>query len=202
MSSVVPTVVIIFAILVSVGFPILIGYVILKPYRAAVRGKKFRTQFMLTDFFWLLLQLQLALGFIVAEAKQMHSRVFTLALGFLAFAVIGMWCGAVAALSRAGIRRTARRGLFILVLVPGIVFLMMGTAIVFLGTFFGLMGWSTSEGIFGVATEIRSVLQAVSVIAIGAMVAVLVCWMLRRLTQWLVCDLDRAGVSASMTTTD
>lgn len=191
-----PTIVIIFAILVSVGFPVLIGYVILNPYQTAVRGRKLHTQFMLTDFFWLLVQLQLGLGFVVARAEQVQSGALTLALVFVTFAVVGMWCGAVAALSRAGIRRTARRGLFILVLVPGVVILMMGTATVFLGTIFGLMGWRATGGLLGAATGIQTSLQAILVMVISAPVAVVVCWLLRRLTQWLVRDIDRTAAPA------
>lgn len=105
----------------------LVGTLILGPVNRAAGRLQAPTRFLLPDFMWLLVQLQLALGYCVSFVGVRTQFFFPLALGFFTLASVMMWAGAVSFLSRAGVRSAARRGLFILVLLPATLALMIAT---------------------------------------------------------------------------
>jgi hypothetical protein len=76
---------------------------------------------------WLLVQLQLALGYCVTFVGIGQLYFFVLVLGFFTLASFMMWAGAVSFLSRAGVRNSLRRGTFIVLLLPATLALMIAT---------------------------------------------------------------------------
>jgi hypothetical protein len=106
-----------------------IGYWILGPMHRATRASKLPTQFFVSDFIWLVAQLQIAVALVLATPYEMGSFGWILLLAGLSACVVAMWWASVTALSRAGVRSPLRRGVFILVVVP------IGTLGV-VGTFF------------------------------------------------------------------
>jgi hypothetical protein len=104
-----------------------VGTLILGPVNRAAGRLQAPTRFLLPDFMWLVVQLQLALGYCVTFVGVQTQYFFPLALGFFTLASLMMWAGAVSFLSRAGVRSTLRRGLFILILMPTTLALMIGT---------------------------------------------------------------------------
>jgi hypothetical protein len=105
----------------------LIGSLILGPVNRAAGRLRAPTRFLLPDFMWLLVQLQLALGYCVSFVGVRQWSFFVLVLGFFTLASLMMWAGAVSFLSRAGVRSALRRGVFILLLLPATLALMIAT---------------------------------------------------------------------------
>ncbi|HZL89243.1 MAG TPA: hypothetical protein VFB96_12770 [Pirellulaceae bacterium] len=113
-------------VLVLVVAPV-VGSLVLGPVNRAAGRLKAPTRFLLPDFMWLLVQLQLALGYCVTFVGVQQRYFFPLVLGFFALASVMMWAGAVSFLSRAGVRSNLRRGVFILLLLPLTLALMIAT---------------------------------------------------------------------------
>lgn len=102
-----------------------LGSLILGPVNRMAGRLPAPTRFLLPDFMWLVVQLQLALGYCVSFVGVEQRYFFPLMLGFLSLASLLMWAGAVSFLSRAGVRSNLRRGIFILVLLPATLALMI-----------------------------------------------------------------------------
>lgn len=102
-----------------------LGRWMLQPINAQGGRLQAPTQFLLTDFVWLVLQLQLALGFCVTWIGVEQYRMFPLILSFLLFAVTLLWLFGVGFLSRAGVTQPARRAMFTLLLLPASLGVMM-----------------------------------------------------------------------------
>jgi hypothetical protein len=171
-------------LLLGVGGALVIGHAVLGPLRKAARAGRHRTQFYMTDFVWLLIQLQAALGLVSAYVERNPAWAFYTVLGFLAFALTLMWWGALRALSQAGVKSTLRRAILILVLLPGVeaamVLAMLFAAVASLGGYRELRSLLTAEASFGsLALDL-----ALMLLTLGA--AVLVSWLLRLLTRWLI----------------
>jgi hypothetical protein len=171
-------------LLLGVGGALAIGHAVLGPLRKAARAGRHRTQFYMTDFAWLLIQLQAALGLVSAYVERNPAWAFYTVLGFLAFALTLMWWGALRALSQAGVKSTLRRAILILVLLPGVeaamVLAMLFAAVASLG------GYREQRTLLTGANTIGSIAikQAVLCLAVGA--AVLATWLLRLLALWLI----------------
>jgi hypothetical protein len=105
----------------------LVGSLVLGPVNRAAGRLNTPTRFLLPDFMWLVVQLQLALGYCVSFVGIQQIYFFVLVLGFFTLASVMMWAGAVSFLSRAGVRNSLRRGIFILLLLPGTLALMIAT---------------------------------------------------------------------------
>jgi len=103
----------------------IVAHLVLSPVNRAGGRLKAPTRFHLIDFVWLLVQFQVGLGFCLQYVGVQYQRSFFLLLAFLSFAVLTMWAGAVSFLSRAGVRSSIKRGLFIVVLLPTTLFLMV-----------------------------------------------------------------------------
>ena len=104
--------------------PIVAG-LILGPVNRAGGKLNAPTRFHLIDFVWLLVQFQVGLGFTLQYVGVQYQRSFLMLLTFFSFAVLTMWAGAVSFLSRAGVRNSLKRGVFIVVLLPATLFLMV-----------------------------------------------------------------------------
>lgn len=106
-------------------FASILGRWMLQPINVKAGRLQAPTQYLLTDFVWLVLQLQLALGFCVTWIGIEQRRMFPLILTFLVFAVTVLWLYGVGFLSRAGVMQPARRAMFTLLLLPASLGVMM-----------------------------------------------------------------------------
>lgn len=97
----------------------LIAKSILGPVSRAAGALKAPTRFQLSDFVWLLVLLQVALGATLQLIGAETRVLFEMFLVYLVFAVIGIWIGAISFLSRAAITDPWRRAAFILLVMPG-----------------------------------------------------------------------------------
>lgn len=102
-----------------------IAWLVLGPVNRAGGRLRAPTRFMLMDFVWLLVELQVSLGFCLQYIGVQYQQSFIMLTGFLTFAVVTMWAGAVSFLSRAGVRNSVKRGAFIVVLLPATLLLMV-----------------------------------------------------------------------------
>ncbi len=165
-----------------------VGHAILRPLDRAIVGSKRPTQFMLTDFIWLLIQLQIALGVVVANVEHDPQWVFMLILGFLVFAVIAMWCGGVHVLSRLGIRGFWRRAALIMFLLPAALVVMMGASALCMSAAVTLLMLFRRVGgmrLFLGPPEIT--IGVLFFLAAGAL-TVLACWLLRLAMCWILAE--------------
>ena len=95
----------------------LLGRWMIQPINECGGRLRAPTQFMLTDFVWLVLQLQLVLGFRSWVGIE-QQRLFAAILGFLMFAAFMLWLFGIGFLSRAGVTQPLRRAIFTVVLMP------------------------------------------------------------------------------------
>ena len=98
----------------------LLGRWLLGPVNRAAGRLNAPTQFQLTDFIWLMIQLQLLLaGGVRLVGDGLPPRGLLVLMTILSLPVIVLWAASVSVVSRAGITQPLRRAVLILVLVPG-----------------------------------------------------------------------------------
>ena len=163
----------------------LIGRLILGPVNRAAGLLKAPTRFQLSDFVWLLVQLQIVLAACVQFVGVETDGLFLVLLSFWSFAVVAMWAGAVSFLSRAGVTHPWRRASFILLVLPGTLGILIGTPMLALGLFVVPFRYlaSVAEGY-----EPFSWLRVILGVTLGALVlgaVLLFGWSLRRLSEWV-----------------
>ena len=144
------------------------------------------TQFMLTDFLWLVLQLQLALGFSVTWIGIEQRRLFPVVLSFLLFAVTLLWLFGVGFLSRAGVTQPARRAMFTLLLLPaslGVMMALPALLAVIVALEIDLSTWGELSYIIGEYQRYKPLLWIITPLV------PLIAWMLRQISFWIVRDL-------------
>jgi hypothetical protein len=94
------------------------GYWMLAPMHRATRESPLPAQFFVSDFIWLVAQLQIAIAAVMASPYDIGSFGWGVLLVGAAASVMAMWWGSVTALSRAGVLTPLRRATFTLVVVP------------------------------------------------------------------------------------
>ena len=163
-----------------------LGRWMLQPINAQGGRLQAPTQFLLTDFVWLVLQLQLALGFCVTWIGIEQQRLFPVILSFLLFAVTLLWLFGVGFLSRAGVAQPARRAMFTLLLLPASLAVMMGLPA--LPLVIGVLEINESARgdlmyVLGDYNRVRPLLWIVTPLL------PVIAWMLRQISFWIVRDL-------------
>ena len=141
------------ALVVFIVMAVVLGHWTLGPINRAAGDLKAPTRFLLTDFIWLMVQLQIALAVAVPYwTDTMVGRYVLVLIGVTCFLVVVLWAGSVAVLSRAGIVAPLRRAVVILLIVPAaliIVMMLPFCLLLFALSFFGIfwpgmhIGWST-----------------------------------------------------------
>jgi len=177
-------------LVLAIGVPAAVGSAILGPINRAAGRLKAPTRFQLSDFLWLLVQVQIVLGYCVEFVGVRHLWFFVLMLSFLGLAVMGMWAGGVSFLSRAGVSHPPRRAVFLLFLLPLTLAVMMSTTIILVVTVV------TSTGLFEFSYDYRTQVevgyQQLSLGPMGALLGVLalpfIGYGLRRVSLWVVRD--------------
>lgn len=144
------------------------------------------TQFLLTDFVWLVLQLQLALGFCVSWIGVEQTRLFPAILAFLLFAVTMLWLFGVGFLSRAGVTQPLRRAVFTVLLLPATLGVMM--ALPLLVALLGVLetdiqGWGDLAVPLGEYSSHKILLWII------VPFLPLIGWSLRQISFWIVSEL-------------
>jgi hypothetical protein len=162
---------------------VLLGHWLLGPVNRAAGHLNAPTRFMLTDFIWLMIQLQIVLA---AALQQMREAVsgpgLFVILGLLCLPVLVLWAASVSVVSRAGITRPLRRATVILVLVPGALAAMMAVPLLVVAAMVAMApypvratsGW-TQDAPTRAATLIGS-----------AVLLVLSAFLLRWLSSWVL----------------
>jgi hypothetical protein len=93
---------------------------LLEPVNRAAGHLNAPTRFQLTDFIWLMMQLQVLLAIVMQTiAEALPQRALWIILGGLTLPVLVLWAASVSVVSRAGITQPMRRAAVILLLVPG-----------------------------------------------------------------------------------
>jgi hypothetical protein len=93
---------------------------LLEPVNRAAGHLNAPTRFLLTDFIWLMMQLQVVLAVVMNTiAEAMPQRGLLIVLGLVCLPVLVLWGASVSVVSRAGIQQPLRRAVVILLLVPG-----------------------------------------------------------------------------------
>lgn len=162
----------------------LVGTLILGPVNRAAGRLRAPTRFLLPDFMWLLVQLQLALGYCVSFVGVQQRHFFPLVLGFLSLASLMMWAGAVSFLSRAGVRSNLRRGVFILLLLPATLAMMIAVPILPVLSFVLHTNAGEVESLF----RLKGLLPphaGITLLVTGAIVAPILGIALNRLSRWM-----------------
>jgi hypothetical protein len=178
-----------FAVFAAVFFAFVggIGYWILGPMHRATYQTKRSTQFFVTDFFWLVGQLQIALAAVAALSLPGGSFSWVVLAVASWAAVIAMWWASVTALSRARVRSPLRRATFVLFVVP---MATLGVVAVFIFNFVGCI-----DAVAGVFTD-RTDRTFVWLLVLDFPAAVLF-YCCRRLTFWILAGgenrLDQSG---------
>lgn len=178
------------AALLVVGLTSLVGIVVFGPLRKRVGRLQAPTQFQLSDFFWLVVQFQFALGYCVRYVGIEQLYYFILVFGFLMLATVGMWAGAMSFMTRAGVTQPLRRAVFILVLLPLTLALMIGDAFLFVimpATMY--IDYLTENGVLSVYLGTSDLLRwGVTNVVMLAAALVGATWVLRRLSLWILLD--------------
>jgi hypothetical protein len=143
------------------------------------------TQFLLTDFVWLVLQLQLALGFSVSWVGIEQQRLFAAILSFQMFAVFMLWLFGIGFLSRAGVTQPLRRAIFTVVLLPATLGVLMAlpalvVLLVVLETDFAQWG--------DMAIPLREYSRYKVLLWVVTPVLPVLGWMLRQVSFWIVAE--------------
>lgn len=180
--------------------PSVLGYIILRPISKVAGRMRAPNRFMLSDFFWLVIQLQLALGYCVQFVGIEHVDFFILICGFLTWATVCMWAGAVSIMSRAGVVIPSRRAAFILFLLPVTLAVMMGASFsVLLGVIlqFEFVSEDFQRGLEIMAAKSHLGLRE---ILIGFALLPALCYGLRQMGFWILNGSDPQSLEVAKAT--
>lgn len=168
-----------------VASAIWLGSWLLYPVNRAAGHLNAPTRFMLTDFIWLMIQLQLVLGFVMNWIEGATSANWLLVLIFLlSLPVVVMWGASVSVVSRAGITQPLRRAVLILVLVPG------SLAVIVAGPVLIVSGIAALNDLS--YTRLDRAMLSIGIWLGAAVLTIAFAFILRRLSFWVLTG--RAGL--------
>jgi hypothetical protein len=160
------------------------GRWILEPLSKESQLLNLPTRYSLSDFMWLLVMLQLALGVVVAlvPRESRFTEFRTVLLTFLCGTAVVLWAFGVSSLSRAGVTRPLRRGVFTVFLLPAMVFFLMATGIGAVAAVVAFVAMFTDRSFVGVIASLG-----------GAILWPLICWLLRKVAEWILSSSQHGG---------
>jgi hypothetical protein len=173
-----------FVLVVFIVGAALFGRWLLEPVNRAAGHLNAPTRFLLTDFIWLMIQLQVMLGVVLVQIREQVSQQgqFVI-LGLLSLPVVVMWAASVSTVSRAGILQPLRRAVLILVLVPGTLAELMAAPVLLVAAILAFNSrpgdWADRAWSNSLAIRILSLISA-------AVLAVLWALVLRWLSFWVL----------------
>lgn len=163
---------------------VVLGHWLLGPVNRAAGHLNAPTRFMLTDFIWLMIQLQLVLGLVlqaIRETLPLNAQLLILAL--LCLPVLVLWVASVSVVSRAGITQPLRRATLILVLVPGALAEIMAVPLVVVA---GIVFATQSRPEFFPSAINDGPAARVAILVAAAMALILWAGLLRWLSFWVL----------------
>jgi len=181
------------ALMVFVFVAAMLGRWLLGPVNRAAGHLNAPTRFILTDFLWLMIQLQVMLAVVLVQIReQVSQRGQFMILGILALPVIILWAASVSVVSRAGITLPLRRAILILVLVPGALAEIMAVPILLIGCYLAVTAspgdWTGRFWSESLEVRILSLVAGVVLVALWALT-------LRWLSFWVLAK-PATGVAA------
>ncbi len=172
-----------------------LGRWLLEPVNRAAGHLNAPTRFILTDFLWLMIQLQVMLAVALVQIREQvpQGGQFVI-LGILAVPVVVLWAASVSVVSRAGITQPLRRAVLILVLVPGALAEIVSVPLLVIG---GYLALTAEAGDWAARTWSES--PAVRVIGLMAATAAALVWAvaLRWLSFWIMEQPGKSIVAAN-----
>lgn len=172
------------ALMVFVVVATILGRWLLEPVNRAAGHLNAPTRFILTDFLWLMIQLQVMLAVVLVQIReQMPQRGQFVILGILALPVIILWAASVSVVSRAGITLPLRRAILILVLVPGALAEIMAVPILLIGCY---LAFTASPGDWAARFWSESLEVRILSLVAGTVLVVLWALALRWLSFWVL----------------
>jgi hypothetical protein len=172
------------ALVVFVVVAAFFGRWLLEPVNRAAGHLNAPTRFVLSDFLWLMIQLQVMLATVLVQIReQVPQRGQFVILGLLALPIVILWAASVSVVSRAGITQPLRRAVLILILVPGALAEIMALPLLLIGAWVAV---TTEPGDWAARTW-SNLLSVRLTGLMGAAAVVVVCAMiLRRLSYWVL----------------
>jgi hypothetical protein len=157
----------ILSLLAIVAIPVLFGYFILQPVDAALKGVRCPVQFLLGDFFWLMLLVQLPFWYVSRAMRSQGVSVAVALAVLLLLLCVRVWLRGAAILLGLGIFDAWRRGVFLVIVLP-------------VGTF----GWLAA--VFAVSLALRRAMETrgFSLLVITAILPI--AYVCRLLAIWVV----------------
>lgn len=203
LATVGPVMALLVLLAVAIGVPTSVGLAVLGPVNRAAGRLRAPTRFQLSDFLWLLIHVQLVLGYCVEFVGVKQEAYFALMLSFLAMAVLGMWAGSVSFLSRAGVTNPPRRAVFILLLIPLTLALMMSTTLILV---VGVVTWT---GLFEFSPDFRAQIEVGMErlalgprgVTLGLLALPVLGYVLRRISLWVVTNGDSVAAESGPAST-
>jgi len=184
MNGAIAALVALITLMVFVFVSAMLGRWLLGPVNRAAGHLNAPTRFILTDFLWLMIQLQVMLAVVLVQIREQvpQGRRFMI-LGILALPVIILWAASVSVVSRAGITLPLRRAVLILVLVPGALAEIMAVPILLIGCY---LAFTTSPGDWAAQNWSNSL--PVRILGLVAGIVLVVLWglTLRWLSFWVL----------------
>jgi len=181
-------------IFLAIVLPILLGSWMLGPISRRAGRLKGALRYQLNDFFWLVVQFQLVLGYSVRFVGVEQRFMFVLVLVGTSCGVIALWSGAVRFMSRARVTEVRRRATFVMLILPTTVVYLMVT------TFILLVAADSCFGLFDdlYRHRLEDMLLIMSMTRAQLIAGVLLipptAWVLRRAANWVVSE---TGIAAS-----
>jgi hypothetical protein len=157
---------------------------LLEPVNRAAGHLNAPTRFILTDFLWLMIQLQVMLAVVMQTiAEAMPQRAVLMILGLLCLPVVVLWAASVSVVSRAGIKHPLRRAVVILLLVPGSLAEVMAVPLLVVG---GFVFVANHELWVWQHRWSDDVLSRLAIVALVAAAIAAAGFILRRLSFWVM----------------
>ncbi len=183
------------ALIVFVFVAAFLGRWVLGPVNRAAGHLNAPTRFILTDFLWLMIQLQVMLAVVLVQIReQMAQRWQFITLGILAIPIVVLWAASVSVVSRAGITQPLRRAVLILVLVPGALAEIMAVPLLVIAAYLAV---GAEPGDW--ASHVWSNSQTVRLVSLAAFVSLAVVWamVLRWMSFWVLTQPPKALATAT-----
>ncbi len=186
------TIVFLFLLLAALGGMVALGHWLLGPINERAPNVSFPTRFLLSDFFWLVLQMQVVLAACVAIVGA-DAREFLAITAVALAALVAIWAGAVSWLSRTGVLHPPRRAALVLFLLPATLGLMFAIPLSLAGVL-AYLSW-----VFAMhpgSVEIVWRIAAGGAIALLALAAGFAAgWGVRRTARWVADGIPKAPIS-------
>lgn len=189
------TIACLFLLLAALAGMSALGHWLLGPIHVRAPNVSLPTRFLLSDFFWLMLQMQVVLAACVAIVGA-DAREFLAITAVSLVCLVAVWAGAVSWVSRAGVQHPPRRAALMLFLLPATLGLMLAIPLSLAGVLSYLIWvfFSFSQGAWELAAPM-AVGSLLGLLALAAGFAA--CWGVRRTAQWVADGIPKAPISSA-----